>query len=167
MVALHQVGHHYFPHSRIERLISMGRLALAGLICLVLLSGSAKIVHARTTTATILLWYLIAVFTLAVLAWRQFPLSRRLQILSHSVEVVVVSILLFLNDGADELFFIYFMFLLLCAMLRWQWRGTLWTALAILACLLALQWHPEGLPHSSFFKGDLFIVNVSYAKAAQ
>ena len=42
------------------------------------------------------------------------------------------------TEGSRSPFFVYFLFSILCATLRWQWRGTLWTAVGGLAAFIGL-----------------------------
>jgi len=161
MNAFPEAEYRFSPYCRLDRLIGMGRLTLGGLIGVDLITGLMMIDYERTTVV-IFGCYFVAALSLVIMAWRHYPLSQRLQIISHGIELVVISVLRFLNGGADELFFIYFTFLMLSAMLRWQWRGTFWTALGIMVSLLALRWHPAELLHSGFFEGELFFVNVFY-----
>ena len=41
-------------------------------------------------------------------------------------------------SGPASPFIAYYIFALVCATLRWQWQGTLWTAIASLACFVGL-----------------------------
>ena len=128
----------FFPHYRNDRLISLGRLALALLFSLAVLSDSLETIHPRTTAA-VLICYIVYAIPVAFLSWRQTILTEKFRLFSHGVDLAFFAALLFVTEEPSELFFVYFVFLLVCATLRWRWRGTLWTAFAILASLVALE----------------------------
>ena len=57
----------------------------------------------------------------------------------HVADVVIISVLLFMTDGANSPFFAFFTFALLAAMLRWQWRAVVATAVALTGALLIVR----------------------------
>jgi signal transduction histidine kinase len=71
---------------------------------------------------------------LALLVWRR-PTAGRLPLVTHIADILVFS-LEYLMLGPLSPFFIYFIFVLFCAALRWDWRGTLATTLVVLAAYL-------------------------------
>src|SRR6266481_5566810 len=50
----------------------------------------------------------------------------------HAVDLIVLSLFLYASAGTTSPLFPFFAFLLVTASLRWRWRGTLWTAAAML-----------------------------------
>ena len=58
--------------------------------------------------------------------------------LIHGTDLVAFTVLIYLTEGRKSPLFIYFFFALLATTLRWQWQGTLWTALVILPILAGM-----------------------------
>jgi signal transduction histidine kinase len=113
-----------------ERLIATSRLVLAafGLVA-IWLDPSQPAIHARATYAVLALYlvFAAAVAVAPVLA----PPDFRAGIAVHLVDIVTLSALMHLTDGPTSPFFVFFTFALFSAALRWNWRGTLATALLL------------------------------------
>ena len=58
----------------------------------------------------------------------------------HAVDIIVVTLLLFLSDGFSSPFLVFFTFVLLAASLRWDWQGIAATTatLTLLAVAIAI-----------------------------
>lgn len=65
-------------------------------------------------------------------------LFNRLGLLIHGIDLTIITALISVTNGATSPFFVYFMFLLVGAALRWQVQGILWTAAAVLILYLSL-----------------------------
>jgi signal transduction histidine kinase len=138
--ALYAAGHKSFDLS-IERLIAVLRVALTA-FCLVAL-----------TRAPGLQPELMVQFALILATYGAFGLGVALlptigrvrtgwQLPVHIIDIGVVSILMYFIQKLSMTFFILYVFILLCATFRWNWRGALWTTIAIL------------LVQAAFFLGD-------------
>ncbi|HEY8202293.1 MAG TPA: hypothetical protein VII47_13195, partial [Actinomycetota bacterium] len=76
----------------------------------------------------ILAGYGIYAIVLAGLTWMaELPLVR-LRLFTHAVDVVVFVVMYAAESHLAGSFFVFFIFSLLSATLRWEWRGTLSTA---------------------------------------
>ena len=84
--------------------------------------------------------YLLFAILLAVLTWRNWWRDARLTGPAHAVDIMVFTALVFVTAGYTSPFFIFFIFLLLAAAIRWGWRETALTAL-----LLVLLYFATGL----------------------
>ena len=128
----------YSPQSRVERLIAAGRLVLATLTFLVnSLSPSAPARYPKTASVC-LGAYMVYALLVALLVWRSDgPLGRQ-RAVTHAFDLAVFPPLIYLAEGPTSPFFVYVVFLLLVATLRWQWRGTLWTAVTVLATFIGM-----------------------------
>ena len=120
-------------------------------------SGSTPTSPSSHWVVSLLLRAYFAYSILAVLVtfWRG---PVRLPISSHITDLFVFLILMLLTDGPASPFFVYFMFSLITATLRWQWRGTLWTGVFVLAIYAAMALPPvKGAPdfelHRAFIRG--------------
>lgn len=133
----------YSPQSRAEWLIVGGRVVLAAFTLLAIwLDPSEPAKYARSAYA-FPAGYLIYALLAALLVLRSSSPLKRLPLITHVVDLAVFSLFvyffsIFFNQGATSSFILYFVFLLLAATLRWQWRGTLWTAVAAMATFIGM-----------------------------
>jgi signal transduction histidine kinase len=101
-------------------------------------------------------------YSLAVLpfAWRHHT-ARHFGLTTHLVDIVVFSLLQFVTLGPSSPFFVYFVFSVCCGALRWDWRGTLATAVVVfLSYLLMGAWMMETLGPT--FELNRFIIRAVY-----
>jgi hypothetical protein len=59
-------------------------------------------------------------------------------------------------------FFMYFIFSLICATLRWQWRGIFWTAGAALVAFVGMGIYAAEVLHDPDFELNRFIIRSVY-----
>ena len=121
-----------------ERLIVAGRLVLSVFSLLVILldpSGPGK--YANLAFA-LLAGYLIYATLLAFLVWRLPKLPGNLPLITHVFDLIVFSLLVYFSERPANPAFAGFVFSIMGATLRWQWRGTLWTAVAALVASIGL-----------------------------
>ena len=124
--------------SRIERLIAITRvvMAIAALLA-IWLDPSQPARYAWVAYAS-LTCYVIYALALALLAWQAVASLRGLRLTTHVLDLAFFSLLIYLTEGPASHFFVYFVFSLVCATLRWRWHGTLWTAVAALTIFLGI-----------------------------
>ena len=116
---------------RIERLIAWIRLAVAAVSAVALQIGPAVSRVLVVPAERVVVVYLVyAVFVL--LAVRRVAASPVLRGMMVAIDVVTAATVMALSLDPISISFVYFVFALFCATLRWQWRGTLWTAAAVL-----------------------------------
>ncbi len=152
----------YSPHNRAERLIAAGRVALAtSSLFAVWLDPSEPANYASVAYALLALYVVYAIAT-AVLVWRSDAPAGRQRLITHAFDFVFFSLFVYFTAGPASPFTTYFVFSMVCATLRWQWRGALWTAAASLATFLALGFYfAEGLRDPAF-QPTPFIVRSVY-----
>jgi signal transduction histidine kinase len=116
------------PQSRAERLIAVGRLALA-------LASLAAIYFdplepSRFPAFTYGLLVVYAVYALAVAIWSvaAHVTTQRWLLVSHLIDLTFFGTINYTTFGPTSPFFIYFVFGIICAMLRFGRRGTMLTA---------------------------------------
>jgi signal transduction histidine kinase len=154
--ALYAAGHKSFDLP-IERLIAVLRVALTA-FCFVVL-----------TTTSGLQPNLIAPFALILATYGLFGLGVALlptiagfrtgwQLPVHLIDIGVISILVYF-EKLSTAFFILFVFLLLSATYRWNWRGAFWTTVALLVVQMALFWR-DGNPAILFIIRSTFLLVV-------
>lgn len=122
----------YAPRMRPERLIAAGRvvLALASLFA-VWLDPDEPIRYA-TAAYGVLLAYVVYAIVVATLVWRVEAVPRLWPVVTHAADLACFSLFIFFTDPTSP-FTVYFVFALLTATLRWQVRGTVWTATIVIS----------------------------------
>lgn len=152
----------YSLRSRAERLIAAGRVVMAVFFLLATwLDPSQPLQHADTAH-TILLWYLVYAVVLAAALWSWDILGNRSKLITHALDLTVFSFLMAITEGPSSPFFVYFIFLLICATVRWHWKGTLWTAVIAISTVLFMTWYPSNLFNDPNFEMNRFIIRVAH-----
>lgn len=136
-------GKHYFPHHRTERLIATGRMVLSAFFLLAIWLDPTEPSRYARHAYEILAGYTIYSVVIGIIVWRLSSARNRLQILSHTIDLLIFATLMFLTAGPASPFFASFVFLLVCATLRWQLRGTLWTTIITMAVVFVLALFPS------------------------
>ena len=153
----------YVPQIRVEHLIATGRLVLAVFFLIAVWIDPSKPFQNATLTYDLLAYYLIySLVLLGALTWQKDHIRNHLLVVTHSVDLLVFSLLMSLTEGPNSPFFVFFIFFLVCATLRWQWRGTLWSAVAALFVVIALALYPHNLLHDPNFEMNRFIIRIAY-----
>jgi signal transduction histidine kinase len=88
-----------------------------------------------STVYTLHVVFVAYALSLATLVWIHRT-GERLPLVTHIGDIIFVSVLQYLTLGPSSPFFLYFIFSLFCAAMRWGWRGTLGTAAVTLATYL-------------------------------
>jgi signal transduction histidine kinase len=154
-------GKQYFPQRRVELIIATARIILTAFFLLAIwLDPSDPSLYARHTYV-ILAGYLIYSLLLGAMVRRWDSIRGRLQVLFHAIDLMVFAVLMFLTEGSSSPFFVYFVFMVVCATLRWRQRGTLWTAIISLFIVITLA-APSILFHIRDFELNRFIIRIVY-----
>ena len=76
----------------------------------------------------------------------QGPPTALEQILAHTIDIVCICLLIYLNHGPDSPFLVFFTFIIVSATLQWDWRGAVvTTALLVLIFFLVMEVESHGL----------------------
>jgi len=119
--------------NRADRISAIGRIVLAGVAAVAVGVGTPGAGAQPALAELGLQLYAALAFVFGILVWSR-PVSRRpLGGIAHAVDVAFIAGLVYLTRGAASPFFPLFMFAILSATLRWNWRGALWTTVAVLA----------------------------------
>jgi len=119
------------PQSRAERLIALGRAVIAAAAFGAIYIDPLE--PALHPTATYVLMVGYSVYALVFAVWTIFgPAgdSRNIRLGSHLFDLAFFGAINYLTAGASSPFFVFFVFNIVCAMLRFGRRGTLNTAIA-------------------------------------
>lgn len=69
---------------------------------------------------------------------------------------------MFLTTGPASPFFVFFVFSLICATLRWQWRGAMYTAAIAISVVIVMAVYPADLLREPEFEMNRFIIRIGY-----
>jgi hypothetical protein len=92
--------------------------------------------QAPAATYTVLSFYVILAIALAIVSWSSWWFDARLARHAHLVDIAVFTLVVFTTDGYTSPFFLFFVFILLASAIRWGWRETALTAIALIALYL-------------------------------
>jgi signal transduction histidine kinase len=128
----------YSHRTRTERQIAIGRALLAVFAFGAVVLDSAERVHFVAGLYALIGVYVVYAIVVALLVPRAALYLRRLQVVTLAIDIAVFSVFVFFGDGPTSLFFVFFVFVVITATLRWQWRGVLVTALVTIVAFLGL-----------------------------
>ncbi len=132
-------GPQYTPQGRTERVIATGRVVLGASSLLAIWVDPSQPEKYAAATYALMAVYVAYAIGLAAMAWSARVPGFWFQSVTHGADLIAFSLFIFLTEGPPTSpFFVYFIFSILCATLRWGWRGTLWTALFSVAVFLAM-----------------------------
>jgi signal transduction histidine kinase len=156
-----------FHASRVhaERPIAATRVLLATASLFAIWLDPAEPERYVEATYTLLIVYVV--YSLAVLpfAWRR-P-ARHFGLTTHLVDIGIGSLLQVVTMGPSSPFFACFVFSVCCGALRWDWRGTLATAIIVFGSYLligvwmALALQPEAFELNRFIIRAVYLAVVS------
>jgi signal transduction histidine kinase len=109
---------------------------LAGLFLLAIWLDRSQPARSPAETYGFLSAYLAFAVLMAVATWRNWWLDARLAAPAHFVDMAVFTLIVFSTNGYTSPFFLFFMLPLLSAAIRWGWRETLATAIALVVLYL-------------------------------
>ncbi len=153
---------HYSRQAGAERLIATGRATLAGFSLVAIWLDPSEPSNQAEVTYAILSGYVVYAVVLAAAVVRGHVPSGLLAILSHTFDLAIFSVIMFFSLGPSSPFFVFFVFSLVCATLRWQWKGAIWTSVAALTTVVGMSFYPTYLLHNPNFEMNRFIMRVVY-----
>src|SRR5512143_3922941 len=134
--ALYASGHKSFD-LQIERLIAFLRVALTVFCFAVFITSPGLQPQLAAPFGLILATY--ALFGVGVALLPTIGKYRTgWQLPVHLIDIGVVSILMYFTQRISSGIFILYVFVLMSATFRWNWRGAMWTTLALPALQLIL-----------------------------
>lgn len=130
-----------FEH-RSSRVIAVGRIVLALMFGLWVSLDPEQPVRGGPASYLLLVAYIACACALAPIAWRDWWLDYRLTVPSFVLDSAVFLAAVYCTDGEGtgfvSAYFAFFTFLTLSAALRWNWRVTLGSAVAISVLYFAM-----------------------------
>lgn len=156
------LGADYAPRIRAERLIATSRVVLAAFSLLaVWWDPHVPATHGQWMYVLLLGYEAFALLVAAVVWLAPGPLVR-LGIVTHVLDLALFTMLAYAGEGPTSPFFTYFMFAIVAATLRWQWRGTLWTAVAALVLFNGIGMYAVEVLGDPTFEETRFIIRSVY-----
>lgn len=128
----------YSPQIRAERLIASGRVVLALSSLFAIWFDPDEPAKLAPVAYSLLVAYVVYSALIALWAWNAAAPSNRQRLFTHAFDLAFFTAFIYFTSGPASPFVVYFVFSLVCATLRWQWKGTLWTALVSLAAFFGL-----------------------------
>ena len=120
-----------FAH-RSGRVISLSRLVLSASFAAVLWIDPSQPRGPESLGVALLGFYILWSAFVLGLTWFSWRWDNRLADLSHVIDVAAFGLIVFMTEGYTSPFYAFFVFLLLSSSIRWSWRETALTALAII-----------------------------------
>jgi signal transduction histidine kinase len=113
------------------RVVAVARIALAGCFFFATLAdpraGQSPLVD------PLLGAFLAFALIVAGLTWSNWWVDARIAIATHLIDIIFFMVLLFVPGGYSSPYFLFFVFLLLSSAIRWEWKETALTAVAVVA----------------------------------
>lgn len=148
-----------FPQSRAERLIALGRLVLAVASVLAIYLDPLEPPTLATLTYSLLAGYSVYALVVALWSLAAETTTHRALVISHAVDLAFFGTVNYFTFGPASPFFVFFVFSIICAMLRFGRRGTLVTAAMAVAVFIASS--AARVPESGF-ELNRFIIRTAY-----
>lgn len=127
------VPQRFLPKARAERMIAVARLALATCSMLTFSIDPALPVRLEGAGRALTIGYTVwAVAVAALLISKSTLLPRHWQLATHAVDLLASLLIMNLTAGMESPFFLFLVFALTAATLRWDAPGALWTGGAVL-----------------------------------
>jgi signal transduction histidine kinase len=151
---------------RVERVIAAARVVLAAFsFAAIWLDPSTPARFAEETYALLGVYLIYTLVALGVVSTARF-VSLRWTLFTHVLDLTAFSVVMYLTEGPTSPFFVYFIFAVLAATLRWQWRGTLWTALASIVMYLSMGAYVSIVLEDPTFELNRFMIRSVYLAVA-
>jgi signal transduction histidine kinase len=119
---------------RSGRVIALARSVLAATFLFAMWMDPLEPARNAAATYSVLAFYLAAAVVVTLLTWKSWWLDARLAAPAHVIDIVAFTLLVLASDGYTSPFFVFFVFLVLSAGIRWGWRETALTAATVTLC---------------------------------
>jgi hypothetical protein len=147
---------------RTERFIALGRVILASFSLLAVWLDPTTPGHYTELAYSLLALYVVYALAVALVVWASHSPLIYLRLVTHVLDLLLFSLFLYFTEGPTSPFFVYFIFSILCGALRWQWYGTLWTAVIALTAFLGMGFYAGQILQDPAFELNRFIIRSVY-----
>jgi signal transduction histidine kinase len=152
----------YSQKRRAEFFIAIGRLVLATFSLFAIWLDPSEPGRYAQIAYAFLCGYVVYSLLLMVFILRIHVSLGNLPLTTHAFDLLLFTIFMFFTEGSTSPFFVYFVFSLFCATLRWSWRGTLWTAGIALMTFIGMGIYAGKIMHDPDFELNRFIIRSVY-----
>jgi signal transduction histidine kinase len=152
----------HVPQSRAERLIAVGRVALAGASLFAVWLDPTQPVKYAKIAYSLLAAYLGYATLLAALSARAEAPGGAGKTVTQVFDLVFFTTFVYFTAGPSSPFNAYFVFSLVCGTVRWGWRGALWTAVAAVLAFLGIGAYFAYVLRDPSFEFNAFIIHSVY-----
>jgi signal transduction histidine kinase len=151
----------FAPRVRVEWLIAGTRVILAtgGLLAVIVDPLQQPI---QAFVVYLLGWYLTYSLAMLALVWAPIRFAPGWGLAVYLFDFVAFTLLVVATRAAASPFFLCFLFLLVCGTLRWQVKGTLWTAAAVFFTYAGISFYAANVLFISGFDLDTFVLRSVY-----
>lgn len=157
----------YSPQGRAERLLAASRALLASCSLFAVWFDPTEPAKYVTVTYSLMVGYVGYALLLVFLAWRADVTLVRARVFTHCLDLAIFSLLIYVTEGAPTSpFFVFFLFSLVCGTVRWQWRGTVWTAAVALPLFVGSGLYSSEILHDPTFDLNPFVNRSVYLVVA-
>lgn len=116
---------------RSGRVIALARAVLAAVFLFAIWIDPSQPAQGVVITYLVLTFYVLTAAAIVIATWSNWWLDARLAGPMQVVDIVVFTLLVVTSDGYTSPFFVFFVFLILSAAIRWGWRETALTAIPV------------------------------------
>lgn len=152
--------------SRAERLVAGGRVVLAVTSLIAIYVDPSEPARYAALAYSLMALYSLYAIVLAWLAWRFTTVQLSYQVATHVADMLLFSAFVYLTEGHTSPFFLYFIFALFCATLRFGSRGVLWTAVAAVLLFVGLGLWAGHILQDPGYQVNRFIIRSVYLLVA-
>jgi signal transduction histidine kinase len=156
------LGLQYSWQRRAEFLIAIGRLVLATFSLLAIWLDPSEPSRYEQVAYALLSGYVAYSLLLTLVIWRVHRPAGNLLLFTHGFDLLLFTLFMFFTEGPTSPFFVYFVFPMFCATLRWGWRGALWTAVIALMMFIGMGIYAGEIIHDPDFELNRFIIRSVY-----
>ena len=133
-------------YNRADRVSAIGRLAFAFPTLGAAILDTPHPETAAPIVIRLLVAYVVVAVVVVAFTWLRRLSARPVGHIVHAIDLVVFAALVFLTHDVSSPFFPLYLFAILSATLRWDWRGALGTSVAIIALFMPMIFiHAGGL----------------------
>ena len=116
---------------RSGRVVALASAVLAAIFLFAIWIDPTQPAHDVAETYFVLVSYLASSVAFTILIWDNWWLDAKLGAVAHIIDMAAFTLLVLATDGYTSPFFVFFVFLVLSAAIRWGWRETTLTAVAV------------------------------------
>ncbi len=144
-----------------ERVVAATRVGLSVVVLLSIWIDPSEPANYARLTYFLHVVYVSYAIGVAIYIWRRGPVGP-IAFVTHAIDIISFSVLQYLTLGSSSPLFIYFVFVLFTATIRWGWRGTLATTPPLLVAYVVMGISMSLTLPSDVFEMNRFLIRVGY-----